>query len=56
MCGPKPFSALERLISEQREVESLRRFGEEQKRKADDAAKKKHLSDVAFVNQNGRGK
>jgi hypothetical protein len=49
MCGPIPNDV-------DRDLEYLRKLGREQQQKEDDAAKKKHLSDVAFVNQNGRGK
>lgn len=46
MCGPE----------KSWDLESLRKLANEQQEKLDEAAKKKHLSDVEFVNQNGRGK
>lgn len=50
MCGLEPTSPYSR------DLEYLRKLSQAQQEKLDKEAKKKHLSDVEFVNQNGRGK
>ena len=50
MCGPEKSWDLESLRK------LIAKDAKERQEKSDEAEKKKHLSDVEFVNQNGRGK